>query len=148
MNSGFEGVDLATPEREDAQRAWRFKQLRRSLRGLSDAGSGQQSLFQDRGSSADDLAFDFDHWSSVIRGTYGDELTAAQSSALDAIARKLATMSRDGAEFDVELWTDAAMRSNEHWLDVRQLAASGLEAFGWASAGAVVDPPEPVEGGA
>lgn len=150
MNAGFESMDAPIAVREDAQRAWRFKQLRWSLQALADAGSDQQSLFPDRVASADDLAFDFDHWSSVIRGTYADALTAAQSSALDAIAGKLATMSRDGAEFDVELWSDAAMRSNEHWIEVRQLATSGLDAFGWATAGAatVSDSPEPIEGSA
>jgi hypothetical protein len=131
MNLGFEGVDVSIPESDDAQRAWRFRQLRWSLQALAGAGSDQQSLFPDRVSSADDLAFDFDHWCSVIRSAYDDGLTAAQSSALDALARKLATMSRDGAEFDVELWTDAAVRSSEHWAEVRQLACGGLDAFGW-----------------
>jgi hypothetical protein len=55
----------------------------------------------------------------------------SQRDALDAISGKLATISKDGAEFDLELWTDAAMRTSEHWADVRRLAAAALDVFGW-----------------
>lgn len=126
-------TEAAASWREDAQRGWRFKQLRWSLQALADAGSGQQSLFPDRRVTADDLAFDFDHWSSFVEGTDAGELTGAQADALAEIRRKLATISRDGAEFDVELWTDAALATSEHWADVRSLAAAALEAFGWSA---------------
>lgn len=125
--------EAAASWREDAQREWRFKQLRWSLQALADAGSGQQSLFPDRRVTADDLAFDFDHWSSLVEGADAGELTGAQADALAGIRRKLATISRDGAEFDVELWTDAAIATSEHWADVRRLAAAALEAFGWSA---------------
>jgi hypothetical protein len=115
---------------ENPQRAWHFKQLRWSLKALATAGSLQPSLFPDQVRTPDELAFDFDHWLTVIRSHYETELTAAQQDALSAISRKLATISRDGAEFDVELWTDAALTTSEHWDDVRRLASLALEAFG------------------
>jgi len=116
---------------DDAQRTWHFKQLRQSLDGLAHAASNQPALFPDSVASADDLAFAYDHWSDLVRGAYGSELTREQTDALDAIDRKIATMSRDGDEFDVEVWTDAALSTSDHWADLRRLAGLALEAFGW-----------------
>ena len=117
---------------EDALRAWHFRQLKWSLQSLARAGSPQRPLFPDQAVNADDLAFEFDHWAPLIRGLYDAELSAPQCEALAAIASKLATMSRDGAEFDLELWTEAALSASEHWADVRRLAAGALDAFGWS----------------
>jgi hypothetical protein len=111
-------------------RSWHLRQLRRSLRSLA-ADAAQGALFPDWAITPDELAFDFDHWASVVRSNHGEELSGPQAAALEAIERKLATMSRDGAEFDLEIWTASALRSSEHWADVRQLAASALEAFEW-----------------
>ena len=44
------------------------------------------------------------------------------------------SMSRDGAEFDLDLWTDAAVAGSEQWTDVRRLAAAALDAFDWPAA--------------
>ena len=38
-------------------------------------------------------------------------------------------MARDGAEFDADIWTDEAVRTSEHWADVRTLAAAALDEF-------------------
>jgi hypothetical protein len=116
---------------EQLQRAWHFKQLRWSLLALAQADSVQPSLFPEQASKPDDLAFAFDHWANVVRETHGADLSDDQVASLDAIAAKLATMSRDGAEFDVDLWTDAALTTSEHWADVRRLALSALETFEW-----------------
>jgi hypothetical protein len=116
---------------ENAQRAWHFRQLRWSLQGLAIAGSNQRTLFPDYLMRADELAFDFDHWALLVRGNYGNDLSASQAESLAAIDRKFTTMSRDAAEFDVELWTEEACRTSEHWAEVRRLATSALEAFGW-----------------
>ena len=43
--------------------------------------------------------------------------------------RVFGTMSRDGAEFDPNLWTDAALSSSPQWDDIRRLAAAALELF-------------------
>ncbi len=117
---------------ENPERSWHFKQLRRSLHALAISGSGQRALFPDLVVKADELALDFDHWLAVIRTNYASDLTRPQADALATIDQKLAIISRDGAEFDVELWTDEALNSSEHWADVRRFAASALEAFGWA----------------
>jgi hypothetical protein len=119
---------LGVPE-ETAQRDWHFRQLKWSLRALASAGSAQQELFPEEASSADDLAFAFDHWTTVVRDEHGSELSSAEVDALSAIERKLATMSTDGAEFDLELWTDRALRTSEHWAEVRALAARALEVW-------------------
>jgi hypothetical protein len=116
---------------EDDSRTAHFNQLRWSLQGLAIAGSEQLALFPEYAAKADELAQDFDHWGTLVRDGYEGELSALQTESLTAIDQKLATMSRDGAEFDVELWTDAALCGSEQWADVRKLAASALEAFGW-----------------
>jgi hypothetical protein len=121
---------------DTAQRGWHFKRLRWSLQSLAAAGSEQPTLFPEHMMKADDLALDFDHWASFVRATYERDLSAAQADALAAIDRKLSTMSREGAEFDLDLWTDAALRTSELWADVRLLAAAALEAFGWPVDGA------------
>jgi hypothetical protein len=128
---------MSIPE-EDALRSRHFRELRWSLQALAMAGSDQQLLFPDYVLKADDLAFDYDHRSLVIRNTYKRDLSGLELDSLAALDRKLATMSRDGAEFDLELWTEAALRTSEHWADVRRLARSALEAFGWPVDG----PPE------
>jgi hypothetical protein len=101
--------------------------LKWSLQALAAAGAAQQELFPEQASTADDLAFAFDHWLTVVRDEHGSDLSPAELDALSAIERKLATMSKDGAEFDLELWTDGALRTSEHWAEVRALAQTALE---------------------
>jgi hypothetical protein len=124
---------FASDEREnEALRAWHFKQLRWSLQALASAGSTQRELFPEHAQRPDELAFDFDHWLDLVRGLYAADLTPAQHEALSAVESRLATMSRDGAEFDLDLWTDAAVANSEQWIDVRRLSAAALVAFDWA----------------
>jgi hypothetical protein len=128
---------------DNAERASDLNQLRRSLRSLAAAGSEQPTLFPDDVVSADQLALDFGHGAVVVRGNYESDLSDEQKDALAALEQKLVTMSRDGAEFDAELWTDAALRTSEHWGDVRTLALSALEAFDWVTAPPSEDVSEP-----
>jgi hypothetical protein len=58
-------------------------------------------------------------------------LSEAQAGALTAIEAELATIARDSNAFDTDLWTDEALRSSEHWADIRRLALAALEAFEW-----------------
>lgn len=119
---------MIIPEEHDL-RSSHFKELARSLQALAIAASDQLALFPESAVKADDLARDFDYWASLVRGQYVTELSASQVDALTAIDQKLATMSRDGAEFDPDLWTASALSSSPQWDDVRRLAAVALEAF-------------------
>lgn len=121
---------MAIPE-DNALRASHFTQFRWSLQALALTDSAQRTLFPDHAVTADALALDFDQWASVVRDNYEHELSRRQLESVAAIERKLTTMSRDGAEFDLELWTDAALRTSEHWAEVRRLATAALEAFDW-----------------
>jgi hypothetical protein len=112
-------------------RASSFKRLRISLHRLATAGAEQRTLFPDSAASAGELASDYDQSATVIREDFEGELSPSQSEALAAIDRKLVLMSRDEAEFGVELWTDGAVSTSEHWAEIRRLAAAALEAFGW-----------------
>ena len=123
----------------ERERAWHFKQLRWSLQGLVASASAQQSLFPERTVTADELAIDFDHWLDVMRQRYATEMDAAQTQSLDAIEHAFGRMSRDAAELDADIWSEAALRASEDWHSIRRLAAAALEAFGWP-----LEPP-PVE---
>ena len=109
------------------------------MRSLTAAGSEQPPLFPDDVITADQMALDFHHCAFVIRSKYATDLSAGEAESLAALEQKLATMSLDGAEFDVELWTDAALRTSEHWSDIRRLAAAALDAFGWDGGGTPAD---------
>ena len=116
---------------DDTQRSWHFRQFRRSLQDLAGAGSDQLALFPDRVSKPDELAWAFEHWASIVQGTDESELSATQADAVAALQAKLKTMSRDGAEFGADLWTESALRGSQQWLEVRKLATAALSAFGW-----------------
>jgi hypothetical protein len=111
-----------------------LRELRRSLIALARTASDQLALFPEDAVSAGRLALEFDRAASTVRGEYDGDLSNAQTGALLAIEQKLATISRDGAEFDPELWTDAALVESVHWADVRRLATAALETFGWLGA--------------
>lgn len=106
-----------------------FGELTSSLRALASEPSAQLALFPESMNKADDLASRFDDSSRAVQDEYAPDLSRAQIDALDAVSRRLATMSRDGAEFDPELWTDDAVRTSPHWRDVRALARAALDAL-------------------
>lgn len=129
---GARGAMDESPDSE-RRRAWHYKQLKWSVQALKLRVPEQLVLFPDIVSSAHELALEFDHWADVVWENYGDELTASQMAALRALEGKLRTMSHDGAQFDADLWTDAGLRSNVHWDEVRALAAGVLDAFEWSA---------------
>jgi len=106
-----------------------FGELTLSLKALASEPSEQLALFPESQNKADDLAARFDDSARAVQDEYAPDLSRTQVDALAAVSRRLATMSRDGAEFDPELWTDAAVRTSPHWRDVRALARAALDAF-------------------
>ena len=114
------------PDRET-----QFRQLRSSLEALATSPSEQPALFADLVAKADELALDFDKCAAIVRGRDDNGLSAAQLAALAAIDRQLATMSRLAAELDADMWSEAALQHDEHWVQIRALSAVALEAFGW-----------------
>jgi hypothetical protein len=111
------------------ERADRFRQLRWSLQAL--AASSQPSLFPEWAVTPDHLAVDFDQCASVVLEHDRDELADGQRRRLEAISEQLERMSRDGVEFDADLWSIAALESSDQWGVVRRLALETLDAFGW-----------------
>ena len=114
-------------EKEDQQDP--LRELTRAIRRLAAAESGQPALFPDEDGSAIELVRDFDQRAAAVRESYDDQLSSSQIESLTALEQKLSTMSRDGAEFDADIWTDDAVRTSEHWEDVRSLAAAALVEF-------------------
>ena len=114
-------------EREEAQDP--LRELTAVIRRLADAGSRQPALFPDDNVSAVELVRDFDQRALAVRVSHDGQLSRPQIESLTALEKKLSTMSRDGAEFDADMWTDEAMRTSEHWAEVRSLAAAALHHF-------------------
>lgn len=125
---------------ETGERSWHFQQLRWSLQSLAASASDQNPLFRDAAITADALALDFDRWASLVCERYGSELSDVQRASLEAIEQTLTRTSRDGSEFDADLWTEAALKTSEHWASVRRLAVSALHAFGWRAADSTIEP--------
>lgn len=119
----------------DPRRAWHLRQLERCLQSLAAADGSQAPLFPDWARSPADLAFDFDHWASVVRSNYDEELTADQRRTLAAIETAFAAMSRESADFDLDIWTEPALATDPRWAEVRRLAAAALDAMGWTASG-------------
>jgi len=119
--------DNDQPEKES-----QLRNLKWSLQALAVPPSEQLALFPDYAANVDDLAVDFDKWASVIRTNYENDLTSTQTESLMAIERRLSLISRLGAEYDPDIWTEAALGKDEHWAAIRSLAATALEAFGWS----------------
>jgi len=104
-----------------------LRELTLVIRRLAAAGSGQPALFPDENISAIELVRDFDQRASVVREAGDGQLSPSQLESLTILEQKLSTMSRDGAEFDADIWTDEALRTSDHWADVRTLAAAALD---------------------
>lgn len=114
---------------DDALRDLCFRQLTETLRALASEPSDQLALFQDSVTRAGDLAGRFHDSFRTLAEDYASELSRSQAEVLDRLKDQFATMSRDGAEFDADLWTDEAIRTSMHWREVRALAGAALAAF-------------------
>ena len=114
---------------DDARRDSCFRQLTETLRALASEPSDQLALFPDSVTRAGDLVVRFDDSFRALAEDYASELSRSQADVLDRLKHQFATMSRDGAEFDADLWTDEAIRTSVHWREVRALAGAALAAF-------------------
>ena len=112
------------------ERAEHFRQLRWSLQDL--AACNQHSLFPEWAATADHLAINFEQSSSTVLERYGGELDGTRRAVLDALSDWLTRMSRDHAEFDIDIWSMTALATSEQWATVRRLAVEALAAFGWS----------------
>ena len=113
------------------ERAERLRELRWSLQAL--AASSQPSLFPEWAVTPDHLAVDFDRCASVVLENHRHELEDVQRERLEEIGELLERMSRDGVEFNADLWSTAALEHSDQWGIVRRLALDALDAFGWPS---------------
>jgi hypothetical protein len=111
-----------------------LRALRWSLQALANAGSGQPPLFPEQTVSPGELATSFEQASILVTHGEAGEVSEPQRTALEAISAQFETLSRDEAEFGVELWTEAAVATSEQWTEVRRLAMDALEAFEWSAA--------------
>ena len=107
-----------------------FTRLESSLRALAMSPSDQLMLFPEDVVTADELARRFERAWAAVRASYEDELSHTQTTALVGVEGELEAMSRDSAEFDLELWTESALRTSEPWASVRRLALDALAALG------------------
>jgi hypothetical protein len=110
-----------------------LRALRWSLQALANAGSAQPPLFPEQAVSPGELATSFEQASALVAAGEAGEVTEPQRAALEAISAHFETLSRDEAEFGVELWTEAAVATSEQWNEVRRLAMDALEAFDWSA---------------
>jgi hypothetical protein len=108
-----------------------------SLKALASEPSDQLALFPESVSKAGDLVARFEASVRAVRDDRAGDLSRAQLDALEALGARLAMVSRDGAEFDADLWTDEAVRTSVHWRDVRTLARAALDLFDIANADAI-----------
>jgi len=114
-------------EREDSPDP--LRELLHAIRRLAAAGSGQPGLFPEEVVTAGELVRAFDQRALAVRDSYDDRLSSSQLESVTALEKKLSTMSRDGAEFDADIWTDEAVRTSEDWAEVRRLATAAVDAF-------------------
>jgi len=112
-----------------------FRHLKWSLQALAAPVSEQLALFPDAVAKPDELALDFDTCAAAVRVREDGGLSETQTAALAAIDDQLATMSRLGTELDADIWSEAALRHDPNWGQLRQFAAAALEAFGWVEKG-------------
>src|SRR4051812_34805751 len=110
-----------------------MRALRWSLQALANAGSGQAPLFPEQAISPGELATSFEQAAALVMHGEAGDIAQRQQAALAAISERFETLTRDEAEFGVELWTEAAVATSEQWAEVRRLAMDALDAFGWST---------------
>ena len=102
--------------------------LKKTLQALALPAGEQLELYPPESAQADELALDFDHWSTCALGNDRDKMTSAQSDALQAIDSALNGMS---ASRDASHWTPEGLAQRVEWERVRELASEALKVFAW-----------------
>ena len=98
-----------------------WTRLKWSVQCLAAEADVQLSIYGEFG-GADELALDFDHWLEVCQRF----MTPEQEQALSPIDSLLDGMSGpDGP------WDNEHLRRDARWTDIRTLAKSALDKFGW-----------------
>jgi hypothetical protein len=126
MTSRDDGTRDAHLADEIVDPAAAIVRLERCLEALTATGTEQQPLFPEDESAPETLAAEFDRALSMVQRIAANALTPEQSDALSRVSEKLLLISRDGDEFDADLWTEGAVQTSTHWREVRALAAAAL----------------------
>ena len=111
----------------DAREA-QLRSLRWSLQALAVGPTEQLALFPEYARTADELALDFENWSSAVRESDEADLSGEQIAALAELDRRLHVMSTG----DPDVWSPVALAEDPQWVEIRRLASEALAAFGWA----------------
>jgi hypothetical protein len=119
----------ATPTAPD--RAQALQELCWSIQALALPAADQLALYPDFTCKADELALDFDTWQAVVQGNFGDSLSESQRVGLDTINDRFISLSRNGANYYPDFWTESALFNDANWVEVRRLAHAALDSFGW-----------------
>lgn len=124
------------PESQHEGHDWRIREFRNALLALAAEGDVALSVYPKGVVRPDELALDFDHWFTAVRGENGLWFNAKQSQMLSNIDTALSRMSgRDNAR----LWTEDAVRNSPEWGHVREMARQALALLDWP-----LDPPVPM----
>lgn len=115
----------------DANRNGVERLMRDSLQGLAIDPESQLMLNPEQIDRVEELALAFDDSFGMAKIHCASFFTQAQWEAIYAIDRKLDAMSFGGEKFDEEIWTENGLRSHEAWIEIRVLARTALERFGW-----------------
>jgi hypothetical protein len=111
--------------RSDNEKDGALANLCFTLQLLAARGVDQLAHFPPSVSVADELALDYDHWSTSIHSYWS--LSQDQTACLNSLDDYLDAM---GGERNRAVWTDEALLSDPRWERVRHLARLALASFG------------------
>jgi len=102
--------------------------LEASLQLLAARASDQVAHFlpADFSNKADEMALDFEHWSTSVASFH--TLTSDQEKSLKVLNDYLQALS---GEDNRSFWTDQALVDDPRWEEVRAAAKVALVSFGW-----------------
>jgi glutamine synthetase adenylyltransferase len=116
-----------------------YQSLRSSLQALALPAKKQTRLLEQQESPVANLALEFTQAYQAARKQHRAEMTVQQATILEVLSKLLVEMSSTS---DRSVWSLSALKKNEKWEAVRELALSGLTAFHWplAEPGSKMEP--------